>query len=667
MTIFFAAFALFLPESGSDFQSYRAHIEAASNALSRNNSRLAKQWLTHAPKKYRGWEWNYLSSQSDSSVASISASNEAITKVQVSPDGKLLAVASADSNVSLWDTQTLARLGTLKGHTNSVFGLSFSSDGKRILTTSRDKTVRLWDAKDFREIGVLGEHPVTPYNAAFTPDGKKVVSVGWRTHPDKKTPVGLIRVWDVETKKMLHDMDYTTHPLSSVTFSKDGMHCYIGCWEYQVAEMDMVNYKVQREVKPKESSSYKAVDWVEIAPNGKQMITACKDKTVRIFDLPSGNEVSSLTHQGQVSSARFSPEGKWIVSTSQDGAVRIWDAASMKQITTLLGHDQPINCAAITPDGKLVFSGDVSGRVMVWDTTDARTYSPSYEVDGAWSCVFSPDSTRIATGTNLRTIQIRHSGTGELLKSSPVYKSLVIDVAWSPDGKRVVAGSNDGTVRCFDSDSMVQLWMVTGNGQFRAIDWSSDGKYVTSGAGGSGIASVWESVSGQLIFETRMEPGTLNVAFAPDAKRVAFASMRTLQIHEIPSGKILKQIKSLSSEAYEVAFAPDGKSVAVGESAGHLELFDSKSLTRKWSQKTDGSQWGVHFSPDGKRIASTGYDFATHLWDPASGLEVFAIRDLPTQGFDVRFSPDGTRLAHMGGTGIIWILDQRPFRNRKTN
>lgn len=177
-----------------EMQSYRAHIEAASSALTRGSSRLALEWLQSAPIKKRGWEWDYLMAQCDASLASFQASEKSITKVQLSPDGKTVATASADGTVSLWDASTLAQKGVLKGHSSSVFGLDFSLDGRMIVTTSRDNTIRLWDAATAKEIGVLGDHPVTPYSAGFSPDGKRVVSVGWRSHPVTKGPVGLIRV-----------------------------------------------------------------------------------------------------------------------------------------------------------------------------------------------------------------------------------------------------------------------------------------------------------------------------------------------------------------------------------------------------------------------------------------------------------------------------------------
>lgn len=647
-----------------ELQSYRAHIEAASSALARGSSRQALEWLQAAPIKRRGWEWDYLMAQCDSSIASFEASEKSITKVQVSPDGSTLATASADGTVSLWDTATLSAKGILKGHTNSVFGLGFSPDGRMIVTTSRDNSIRLWDVEAAKEIGVLGDHPVTPYSAGFAPDGRKVVSVGWRSHPETKGPVGLIRVWDVESRKMLHSQDYTTHPLSCLTFTPDGKQCLIGTWEYQTAFMDMESYKITREVTPKESPVYKAVDWVDLDPKGGRLLTATKDKTAKLFSMEAGDEIQSLSHGGQVTSARFAHDGRWIITSCQDGAVRIFDAKSFQQMAALQAHGQPISCVAVTPDGTRAFSGDITGRVYVWDTSRPEAISPSIENAGAWSCVFSPDGRKIAQGTNLRKIQIRDARDTSLLAESPAFGSLVVDVDWSPNGEKVVGGSNDGTVRAFDSEFRKELWSFKGKGQFRAVDWSSDGRFVAAGDGGTGFAHLIDSETGREVWRHKMAAGTLAAAISHDSKVVAFGSAREIKLFSSAEGRLVRTIEA-GSEVYELAFSPDGSSVAAGEGSGLVQVFGVGDGRLKWERKTDGGQWGLHFSPDGKRLASIGYDFALHFWDPKTGAEVFALRDLPIQGFDVRFSPNGQQLAYMGGSGQTWIIDRRKYRDRR--
>lgn len=653
------------PQTASaDFESYRAHIAAASAAAEAGDSLRALAWLDGAPAKHRGWEWEYLRSECDASLAKFHA-GAAVTKIQVSPDGKTVAVATSDGTVGLFDSATRKRTGTLKGHTNAAYWLDFSPDGKTLATTSRDFSIRLWDTATASEIGVLGDHPTTPYACAFTPDGKRIVSVGWRMHPERKSPVGLIRVWDVAARAMIHDQDFTTHPISSLDFSSDGKTCYIGTWEEQLLVFDMEKLAVAKEWLPKPSAAYKAIDWVEVDPEGGQLITACKDKTVKFFDLTTGEATGELPHRGHVTSARFSRGGQWIVTSSQDGAVRVWDAKGKREVARFMGHGLPVTSVAVTPDGTRAFSGDASGQVLVWNVAQAESYRPSANLGtGSWSCVFSPDGTKIAAGSNDRNIKVQDASTLAVLQELPVFDALVVDVAWSPDGKRVVGGSNDGTVRAFDLASGTQVWRFNGKGQMRAADWSRDGRLVAAGDGSTGVAYLLDAASGAVMAQHAMPAGTVNVAFAHDSKRVAFASGRELALVDSATGKVLASSKGLASDAIEVAFSPDGKTVAVGGTSGHVELFDAATGVKRWSAKTVGSQWGVHFSPDGKRIASTGYDFAMHLWDPATGLEVFAIRDLPEQGFDVRFSKDGNRIAYMSASGTTTVIDKRPYRAR---
>jgi WD40 repeat protein len=188
---------------------------------------------------------------------------------------------------------------------------------------------------------------------------------------------------------------------------------------------------------------------------------------------------------------------------------------------------------------------------------------------------------------------------------------------------------------------------------------------VAAGAGGSGLASVWDAATGQERCQVPMAKGTLSAAFHSKAHWVAFASAQEIQLIEPATGRLLKTISGAGSAILDLAVSPDGARLAVGGEGGHVEVFEVADGRRIWSVKADGAQWGVAFSPDGRRLATTGYDFTLHLWEPASGQEVFALRDLPQQGFDVQWSPDGHRLAHMGGTGQVWILDRRPWRERR--
>jgi len=641
-------------QQDASFDSYRAHIESAGNALLAGDIRRVKSWLDSAPAQHKGWEWSYLHNQLDRSDTTFRASDQPITKLAMSPDGKLLASAGADGVIRLWSSDSNQKVAELSGHKAAIFGLSFSADGKKMISTSRDNSIRMWDVASRSEIGILGEHPVTPYNAAFSPDGKRVVSVGWRMHPERNSPVGLIRVWDVASKKLLSDQNYTTHPISCLTFSKDGSVCFIGTWEYQVAVMNMSTYQIDREIKPPESLGYSAVDWVDLDSSGRYLVTATKDKEAKIYESATGQFLRSLSHGGHVTSAQF--VGSYVVTSSQDHALRVFDAESGALLARLLGHGRAVTCLAATPDGSKLFSSDGSGMIKTWDIRDPGSLEPKILIEGAWSCVFSPDSKLIAVGTNDRDIAIVDATSRKIVKRVGSFGALVVDVAWSPDGKQIAAGSNDGTFRVFDIGSNKEIWQFKGSGQFRSAAWSADGKYVASGAGRSGIAYVWDAKTGNVVAQIQMTPGTHSGAFAPDSKTVYFGAAKQLVRLNINDGEVSTQFVGSSTDIVEVAVSPNGKNVAVGCLSGQVENFDSANGMRLWTSVTDGTQWGVDWSPDGTRIASTGYDFAVHFWHPQSGAEVFAIRDLPYQGFDTRFSPDGKQLAYMGGTGLInWI------------
>jgi WD40 repeat protein len=197
--------------------------------------------------------------------------------VAFSPDGELLATASADKTVRLWDVQSGEQHGEpLKGHTDSVKGVAFSPDGKLLASASWDKTVRLWDVASGKAHGepLTGHKPFWVEGVAFSPDGELLATAGW----DKT-----VRLWDVATGK----------PRGEPLTGHKG-----------------------------------AVLSVAFGPDGKLLASSSNDKTVRLWDVQSGKPHGGpLTgHTREVYAVTFSPDGHLLASAGGfDKTVRLWD------------------------------------------------------------------------------------------------------------------------------------------------------------------------------------------------------------------------------------------------------------------------------------------------------------------------------------------------------
>jgi WD40 repeat protein len=278
------------------------------------------------------------------SLAREFSTNEQIYGVAISPDSKILAGASSDRNIDLWDMQTGKKIQTLKGNTGRVYDIYFSPDGKRLVNASDDRKVILWELKTGKILNILEGHQERVYTTIFSPDGKMIASSsGDRT----------IRLWNAETGKSINILQEKS-------------------WVYDVS----------------------------FTPDSKVLVSACKDGAIRLWNVETGKVIKTLVESGSaVRSITYSNSGKLIASGLEDNTVRLWDAATGQLKEVLTGHTGAVHTLDFSKDDRLLASGSADKTVRIWHLKEKR--SPQVLADhegGVASVEFSNDQKFLISG-----------------------------------------------------------------------------------------------------------------------------------------------------------------------------------------------------------------------------------------------------------------------------
>ena len=244
-----------------------------------------------------------------------------VNSVMFSPNGKEIVSSSNDSSVIVWDAITGNMKYELKGHKGCVNFASFNPQSNKIVSGSNDGTIRIWDAlvgKELLQIKV-DEWIET---AVYSPDGNRIATVAQ----------GTIQLWD--SKDGTEILKIPVHLPEEMTFNGKKSLCF---------NIDSMQ-----------------INSVFFSPDGKRLVSASNDETVRIWDANTGKELKRLVgHHDQVKSASFNPNGQTVLSISWfEGIAIIWDAQTGE---ILLREDKPypIRSATFSNDGKhVIFSSD---------------------------------------------------------------------------------------------------------------------------------------------------------------------------------------------------------------------------------------------------------------------------------------------------------------------
>jgi glucose repression regulatory protein TUP1 len=239
------------------------------------------------------------------------------------------------------------------------------------------------------------------------------------------------------------------------------------------------------------------------SPDGKWLVAGAEDKTVKVWDIKTGQLRHSMHgHELDIYSLDFSMDNRFVVSGSGDGKAKIWNMENGKCEHTLgneeIGPKEGVTSVAISPDGRYVAAGSLDCVVRLWDTQTGK-FLESFKGhdDSVYSVAFSPDGKLLASGSLDKTLKLwdlSRVGGYRCIATLSGHRDYVLSVAFSPDGKWLISGSKDRSVQFWDPRSNVLHLMLqghknsvisvalnpnpqtpmfaTGSGDFRARCWS---------------------------------------------------------------------------------------------------------------------------------------------------------------------------------------------------
>lgn len=399
----------------------------------------------------------------------------------ISPDGRIKMSIDGAGIVQFVDVQRRQVLSSFQAHKDNGRSVAFSPDGR--LAASASENVILWDTRTRTKIATL-EHEALVWSVAFSPDGRWLVS----THAD-----GAILIWNVVERQRVANLSEHSGAVYAVAYSRDG----------------------------------------------SRIATTGEDSSVIVWNASTGRKATVLIgHQTRGNGVAFLPDGKQVISCSFQGPLILWDSAKSMAKRTF---SSPTACM----QGTNGFAASFDGRWMatsngVYDIADGRLVCFFFDrfnnddPDNNWlricSQIYGMDFSRDGRWLACATVSPDHIGivdtaTWEVIAHVQASDSPFISLSFSPDGKFLATGDDDGKV---------ELWSV------RPLE--------------------------RIAVLGRHAARVKAVAFSPDGKQIASSSDdKTIALWNVGSRSLAARIGTHAAPVRAVAFSPDGKHIVSGE------------------------------------------------------------------------------------------------------
>jgi WD40 repeat protein/serine/threonine protein kinase len=511
-----------------------------------------------------------------------------VLSVAFSPDGKVLAAGLGSyssthrGRLTLWEIPSGQNLADVAIEVpGGVNCLAFSPDGQTI-ATANSEVAEIWSRHPLKKLRELSGHKSWIYAVAFSPDGKKLATGGWD---------GTIRLWNPETGAQLPSLEGHPSFVNTLAFSPDSSRLASGGEDHAIRLWNVADGQKLLTLR----GHSQGITSLDFSPDGQRIISASVDGALKLWDSTSDRQLVLRDHKAWVTSVVFSPDGKRMATSSGDKLVILWDVKSGNRLLTLEGSRGWVNSVAFSPDGKSLAAADEYSRVQIWNAISGAKIQSIDNLDNfVRGVTFSPDGSLLAACTGAHegltnrpgVVYVLNAKTRDQVQCFRDHSGRVRTIAFSPNGERIASGGGGGPYRpTADSACELLIWEPrTGRiihrlrahlASINSVVFSPNGRWLVSGSE-DGDVRIWDAESGaeERHIQTTVQ-GALSLAFHPDGSRLAVGGYENIQILNPDTGEEILRLSGHKAGVVGLCFSPDGSRLASGSIDWTARIWDA--------------------------------------------------------------------------------------------
>lgn len=596
-------------------------------------------------------------------------------------------------------------------HSSAIWSADFSPDGKRLVTSSADGTVQLWNSATGEKIG----EPLATSSLAtvlFSRDGSRI-AVTWDLNRGESSVRGCWQILDGATGQPIAGPAERPGSIAATAFTGDGKRLMIGL-RLENDTGEVCASELGTSAPPQTVLSLKSAMPEAFDAAGARVIVLVREpaptderrKIARVWNLRTGKPTTlPFKHDEDIEGAIFSPDGDRVVTWTKASAF-VWDLAADRLVysTAPVPEDRMLWQIVCSPDAKLLAAVNVEhpSRPMDWTVQlydakgDGEYLRGTIDDNGLFGSLgFSHDSRFLllcSSGQRARVWRVPAADEGQAVEAAaPLEHADIVTVAnMSPDGRRIVTGAFDKTVRVWQATpglghalpeklppaqpvffmemsergsrlatfshepAGIRLWDAATRQplspflplpEVRCAQFSGDERRLITG-GDDAIARVWDANDGRLITQLKHPSGAAisAVALNFDGTRAATSTPSETMLWDLAAGRPIPLPLGTPRNAPGIEFTPDGaRLLSIGN--GQLNLWNAATGERVWGPvASELENSSTRFSPDGRRFAAFGAEQTVDLVETATGRREHSLAHRGV-AVDASFSADGRLVA----------------------